>query len=272
MTRKEIFSPKEPEIIPHELIISKYQEIAIEREKVGTSEKLIPQIRNLRKIAINQNEHDIAIQLFQEEFLCAQHMVMEERSKGLINSNKLRAAYGPVFMNISVTGMQQYQEEHQADISPGIKARNFRFMGRFADHQHQYKKSEKLYRQGLEYFDSQTEPENRYHRLELLGFISFSLLKQGKKSEGLKLMDQVLKDYDESPEGQWLKEKDYYTWAVWKSGVEIRNSEYLIKRNASPRAKELISDAEKILVMPDGNNEKFGIRIGELDRLKTLIH
>lgn len=272
MTRKEIFSPKEPEVIPHELIISKIQEIALEREKVGTSEVLIPQIKNLRELVISQKEHDIAIQLYQEEFLSAQHMVMEEKSKGLKNSDKVRAIQGLIIMKTSISGMQKYQEEHQFEINPIIKARNFRFMGRFADYQHQYQKSEKLYYQGLEYFDSQTEPENRYHRLELLGFISFSLLKQGKKSEGLKLMDQVLKDYDESPEGQWLKENDFYTWAVWKSGVEIRNSEYLIKHNTTSRAKELMNDAQKILVMPDGNNEKFGIRIRELDRLKTKIH
>jgi len=272
MARKEISSPKELEIIPRELIISKVQEIAIEREKVGTSEVLIPQIRNLREKAINQKEHDIVIQLFQEEYLSAQHMSMEERSKGLKNSDKLRAAHGLIIMKTSINGMQKYQEEHQADISPALKARNFRFMGRFADRLHQYQKSEKLYRQGLEYFDFQKEPENRYQRLELLGFISFSLLKQGKKSEGLKLMDQVLKDYDESPEGEWLKKSDYYTWAVWKSGVEIRNSEYLIEHHQMSGVEGLMNDVKKILVMPDGNNEKFGIRIGELDRLKNLIH
>jgi len=272
MTRKEIFSPKEPEVISRELIIFKVQKIAIEREKVGTSEVIIPQIRNLRKIAINQQEHDITIQLFQEEFLSAQHMVMEERSKGVKDSNKARAIQGLFIMKKSASGMEKYQEEHQTDISPVMKARNFRFMGRFADYKNQPKKSEKFYHQGLEYFDSETEPENRYHRLELLGFISFSLLKQGKKDEGIKLMNQVLDDYDQSPEGQWLKEHDYYTWAVWKSGVEIRNSEYLINHSDSAMASTLMNDADSILKMPDGNTEIFNIRIGELDRLRTLIH
>ena len=124
MAKKEIISPTESEIISRELIVSKIQQIAKEREKPGTSAVLIPQIRNLRAEAISQKEHNLVIQLYQEEFLSAQHMVMEERSTGLKNSVKLRLANGLYIMEKSINGMGKYQEEHQANISPIVKARN----------------------------------------------------------------------------------------------------------------------------------------------------
>jgi len=278
MSKKEI-SPHnlipiiDSEIIPREqLFPSLLQKIAQEREKPGTSETLIPQIENILNHAEKLGRCSVVVQLYQEEFLSAQHMVMEEKSKGPKGGSKLRTIKGLLTMKNSIRDMTDYQEAHHDQIEPVVKARSFRFLGRYADYRYQYKQSEEFYKKSLEFFDSQTEPKIRYHRLELLGFISYSLINQGKEDRGLNLMDQVLADYDQSVEGQWLKSHDYYTWAVWKSGVEIRTAKHLIEHSDSTQAKELINDAETILKMPDGNTEIFGLRIGELNHLKASIH
>jgi len=249
-------------------------QIGIEREKKGTSELLIPHIREVREQAEKLGEKSTVLQLYQEEFLSAQHMIMEEKAKGL-KANSLRAAKGMFIIEQTSKTMERYAEKNAEDLDPVVSARVFRFLGRYADHKGQYKKSKEYYRKGLIFFDQTTKPEDRCNRLEFLGFLSFSLIKQDKTEEGIGLVQQTLKDFDESIEGIWLKENDYYTWAVWKSGIEIRTAEHVIKTKDSQHAdlaKNFLSDSENILKMPDGTTESFRLRRDELDATKDLIN
>lgn len=106
------------------------------------------------------------------------------------------------------------------------------------------------------------------------GFLSYSLIKQGKTEEGINLAQQTLKDFDDSEEGKWLKENSYYTWAVWKSGIEIRTADHIGKTkdlNQMDVANSFLADAENILVMPDGNTEIFRLRLDELESTKLSV-
>lgn len=263
--------PSIPEVVTekdlHEILIY----IGTEREEKGTSETLIPFIRRVRNKAEGLGEKTIVLQLYQEEFLSAQHMIMEEKTNEP-HGNQARSDRGLKIMELTSKIMETYAQEHDKDVKPVTKTRVFRYLGRFADYKGQFIESEKYYKKGLEYFDQLTNLDDKYHRLELSGFLAYSLFKQGKTDEGMDLTRQTLKDLDESEEGKWLKANDYYAWAVWKSGVEIRTAEHIIDTRDKSRvsiAEDFITDAERILEMPDGNTQKFVLRLGELNSVKS---
>jgi hypothetical protein len=263
-------SIKPIEIITKESLPQKLEEVANEREKKGTSEFLIPKIDEIRKQAEKLGEHTMVVQLYQEKFLSAQHMVMEERDKKL-HANPFRAAKGILLMESSAKQMEKYEKEHHEQVDLIVGTRVFRFLGRYADTKHQYSKSEEFYKKILSFFDSLPEVEKRYHRLELSGFLASSLIKQNKK-EGFDLAVKTLEDFDKSEEGIWLKENDYYTWAVWKSGVEIRTAQHFANKKYNKHSqiiKDWVIDADLILRMPNGDKEQFRIRRDELENLKT---
>jgi len=249
-------------------------DIAIQREKKGTSEVLIPHIQSVIVEAEKLGEKSAVVQLYQEEFLSAQHMVMEERSKRF-RINPIRVAEGFLFMEISSQAMERYAEANSNDLDPAVKARVNRFLGRYMDYKGYYKKSEKYYRKGIEYFDRSEKPEEKINRLEFNGFLSYSLMKQNRIDKGIELAEQTIKDFDESEEGKWLKDNNYYTWAVWKSGIEIRTAEHIFRKKVSQHiglAEAFLEDAENILKMPDGTTESFRLRLDELDTTRDLMN
>jgi hypothetical protein len=241
-------------------------EIALWREEKGQSEKVIPYIKKVRGEVEKLGDVTTVIQLHQEEFLAGHHMMMEERDKGPIG-NPLRLAKGLLTVKRAISKMEKFLTDAVPESIH--KKRIPRFQGRFADMTRQYEKAEKYYRQALKPIESETEIEKRCHMLELKGFIAEATFKQGKEA-GLAKVNQVLKDFDESPEGKWLKEHDYYTWAVWKTGIEIRTARQLLRQD-SQTAKKLISQAETELISPEGDTHDFGIRLGELAAVRDAL-
>lgn len=269
MENKEGFNKPEV-IVTKENLPSILEYIAVEREKKGTSEWLIPYIRDVRGKVEKFDDISHVVQLLQEESLSAKHMIMEEVSKGL-KGNPVRAVKGLWVMEKTSKEMKNYLGREGLDSVTG--ARIFRFLGRHEDEIGMFKKSEPYYRKGLEYFNRSDKIEERYNRLEFLGFLSFSLIKQGKakKEEGIELAKQTLKDFDESDEGKWLRKNDYYAWAVWKSGIELRTADHIFKKKDAQNAdlaKSFLTDSENILKMPDGNTEIFALRLDELQTAK----
>ncbi|MCJ7804188.1 hypothetical protein MUP35_00405 [Patescibacteria group bacterium] len=267
---KEIFIKNE--LITKESLQYYLGEFSKKREEKGSSEIILPYLCFLREQAEILKEPTLVLQFYQEEFLCDQHMVMEEKAKRF-KANPIRAAKGMLMMNKTAKNMEKFMNGNEERIDPVVKNRVFRFLGRQADYQGKYSKSENYYRKGLAYFDSLTNLKEKSNRLEFMGFLSYSLIKQGKE-EGIDLAKQTLKDFDESPEGKLLKENDYYTWAVWKSGVEIRTAKHLGKTKNikyGQLAKDFFNDAEKILRMPDGNTEIFRLRLDELNVVNKLF-
>jgi len=182
--------------------------------------------------------------------------------------NPIKLFGGLAIMRKTTKEMVEYQERFKDKIDPAVRARNFRFLGSQADVLHQYAQSEKFYRQGLSFFEPLERIDQRYQSLEFNGFLSYSLLRQHKNG-WFELMEKTLLDFDKSMDGEWLKSNDYYTWAVWKSGIEIRNSDALLDtRKSKNQYREHIdnwlNDADLILRMPDGKNDGFVRRRREL--------
>jgi hypothetical protein len=263
----------EQELITKENLPSILAKIAVEREKKGTSEVLIPRIRLVREQVEKLGDLTSVVQLYQEEFLSAQHMIMEEKAKRF-KANPFRVAKGMLIMEKTSKNMEQYLDKNSEQVDPIVKNRVFRFLGRLADQKGQYGKSEDYYKKGLSYFDSLTKPEERFNRLEFMGFLSYSLIKQGKSKEGIDLANQTLNDFDQSSEGKWLKENNYYAWAVWKSGIEIRTAEHIFKTKDTKYAdiaRDFLSDSEIILRMPNGTTENFRLRLDELNNARDNL-
>ena len=272
MGKENRFTP--PEVITKENLPAVLTEIGGIREIPGTSEMLIPQIRAVRKRVEELGELSIAVQLYQEEFLSAHHMVMEEKTQEN-KMNYLRLARGVLIMGRAISKMEMYLEKHGENLTPFIKAQIFRYLGRYADLiQRQPQRAEEHYRQWLEYFEATAPPAEKHIRLEALGFVAHSLLEQGKIEEGIQLVQQTLKDFNETEEGKQLKERDYYTWSVWKSGIENRTAEFLLKTKKpeyAELAKKLIAAAKVTLTMPENAQQQPLHRLDELKGTERLI-
>jgi hypothetical protein len=243
------------------------KEVARVREQKGTSEFLIPQIDQLTETAIRIGDYTSAMRLTQEKYLSAQHMPMESGKK-----NPTRSLNGLALMRKSINDMSRLKRDHQTEIDPIWIARVFRFQGRFCESVlvPNYHQSEKYYRRGIRFYNNLEPIEQRHQSLELSGFLSFSLLKQGE-FVWYGVAQQTLLDFDESPEGEWLKSHDYYTWAVWKSGIEIRNSNALLGTPKESLYRENIAswlvDADNVLT-PDHD---FSIRRQELSEVQSRL-
>ena len=243
----EIPTPIENYVLTAENTASVLQRIGQEREKPRSAEILIPQIDDVRQQAEKLGDFTTVVVLFQEKLLCAQHLMMENKK------NPIKLAKGLTIMKSTSGQMVDFQKDHEDKIDSVVKARSSRFLGRQSDLLHQYSQSEKYYRQGL----------------------AFSMLKQNKNG-WFELTQQTLSNFDNSKEGIWLKDNDYYAWAVWKSGIEIRNSDALLdsKKLSSQYRSNIetwLGDADSILQMPDGNREVFGIRRQELDAVTQKL-
>jgi len=242
-----------------------FGEISTIREQNGTSEVLIPQIDQLTETAMRLGDYTSAMRLIQEKYLSSQHMVMESKLK-----HPLRSARGFSLMSTSLDAMIDLKTQHQDTIDSVWSARVFRFQGRHFDLIHQYPQSEKYYRQGIRFYNNLEPIEQRYQSLELSGFLSFSLLKQSE-FVWYGVAQQTLSSFDKSPEGEWLKNQDYYTWAVWKSGIEIRNSGALLgtKRESLYRENIIswLDNADAILTP----NYDFSFRRQELSEVQSKL-
>jgi hypothetical protein len=260
------------EIITKENLQEVLTQIGQEREKWGAAETVIPRIRMVREEAAKLGDKSAVLQLYQEEFLSGQHMLMEERAKKF-KANPLRVAKGIFLMETTSRTMERYQQSNEADLDPMVSARVNRFLGKYTDLKGNFGKSEEHYRTGLIHFETEQAPEKRFPRLEFSGFLSYAILKQGRTQEGVALATATLTDFDQSEEGIWLKENNYYAWAVWKSGIEIRTAEYLLKKKKNEygeTARAYLVDAEAILKTPEGDDETFRIRIAELEHAKSM--
>lgn len=104
---------------------------------------------------------------------------------------------------------------------------------------------------------------------EVEGHMAYSLIMSGKTNLGFKKAVKALKDIDYEKVYTDLKKKDYYTWAVWKSGIVVRVSAALIVKKVKfdrELVNKWIGICEKEL-----KNGDFGYRRDELGKLKQKL-
>jgi hypothetical protein len=262
MKRNE-FAP--PEVFEVKYLPQIISQIAEKREQPNTADLLVPHIDRVIEMAEVAGEHSYVLQLIQERFLVSEHKIMDSRfSKDLVGM-----AQGAFLMRQSAIAMEKCNEAYHDVIDPAISARTDRHLGRYYDRLHQYSKSEKHYRAYLDYLDSKTDVVERSPRLESAGLLAYSQLKQIKPG-ALEFTLDSLRDFDNSTEGRWYKEVDYSTWAIWKSGIEIRTANHLAKSKNPEKiqiAKTMLLDSQSILYPNDNfDTSNFGTRREQLKK------
>ena len=244
-------------------------------ESERTSDALLQQIRMAKAEADRQGLKSPALELTQTEYIAGQHELMEEMSKiKKASVNPIRMAEGFLISRNALNEMVKRANEDDGTIDVIVKARVPRFQGREADKFGQHKKAEDFYHQSLSLFESLDFDEGKHNRLELMGFIAFSKFRQGEKTEALEITNGVIRDFNESDEGKWLKRTNPNMWASWLFGIERRMADCLVS-SKKPEDKEsvrtMVQSIENILTSPDVDKSLLFHRIKEHEELKSRI-
>lgn len=91
----------------------------------------------------------------------------------------------------------------------------------------------------------------------------------GKTDKGYKLGKKLFNDFELTSKGKELKKRDYYTWAVWRSGIVVRTIDAFISKKLNfdkAEFKGWIKTAEKDLQCSD-----FGYRVAEFISVKQKL-
>jgi tetratricopeptide (TPR) repeat protein len=242
------------------------------REQKGKEKEVLALIRE----AIESGNSYI-IQLFWEEFIVHQHIVMAERAKpqGGKESEKVRKAL--LGMEMAVKEADYYIKKYQLEQ---WGHRLHRFWGRLYDYKSLFKKAAAEYKKAIPLARLDPEViEKRYPRdIEVRAFLSYSLIMSGETKKGMALAKEAYGQLRESGDGTYLKTKDYFTWAVWLSGIPIRTIGALIDRNIIFKRREMLSwlsEVERVLVIPKGErtwgDKNFQFRKDEIEALKKRL-
>lgn len=271
----------ELEITPERLSVLR-QEIASMREEKGREKETLQLIEKVRPEAVKLGEYEHVVNLYWEEYLVGKHILMYARdSKGLKPSKIYNMASGFIRMRSSAKKAQEYIEEHSIDI---LRARSHRFLGEVAmiesaSLKRPAKKAEEHFGQAVEEFKQSPDFGQRVNALELSGFLAEAMVLNGKVDEGIEIAKSIFKAYDEG-DGLTLKEKDYFTWAIWKSGCATKISHALVHKGAElsnnrrGEITQMLEEAESILIQPEGVEiwaKDFQIRKDDVVAVKSSL-
>jgi hypothetical protein len=213
MSEKE----KRPRIIVmKETLPSLREEIAGLREQKGKEEETLRLITPILEGSIKIGEHEHAVNLHWERYLVGKHYLMRARSEKELGTFKKAffVARGLSLMRTAAKESSSYIERHNVK---NCRARSHRFSGEIDMISQRYESASRHFQTGVELFGRMDDPEQRQNALELSGFLAEVLVLSGRTEEGIDLAKKTFRAYDEG-DGALLKERDYYTWAVWKSG------------------------------------------------------
>lgn len=188
---------------PHitvETMPERRREIGTLREQRGKEQEALGLIRDTRSDAVALGLHEDVVDLYWEEFLVGRHMDNLD------------------MMKTAATAAGEYIERFDVESK---RPRSNRFMGVVLLEEGDFRGAENHFRRGIELFEQMDDPAERVNALELRGYLAETFIWGGRVSEGIK---EGLETFDEfeKGDGESLRGRDPYTWAVWKSGVAIK--------------------------------------------------
>lgn len=202
--------------------------------------------------------HDFVVNLFWEEALTYQHMVMND-------SSNEKALFQ---MQESIKKAEFYIKKYKL-IHWNSKL--YRFKGRFSDYKKEYKRAILYYKKAIKTWKNDPDYKEGYPRnLELEAFLSYSIIMSGDYDKGYKLAKSTYRKFFDSKQGGDLKSKDYQTWGIWVSGITIRTISAFVDKKLTFNKKEFITwllETEKLL-RPSKN---FSYRLEEIELLKKKL-
>lgn len=213
--------------------------------------------------------------LYFERILVYQHIVMEEDSKPEDKRDLTRRRGALAKMEAATHVAMEYVQTNKLKE---WESRAYRFLGRLENYKGEYWKSITAYKKALSLakLDPEYVEKGVPRWLELESMITAPLILSGQIKAGIELAKRAFKKYDTNLEAKVLKRKDYFTWAVWRSGIPIRVLAALEdKKVVYDKAEMLVwlERAESLLVRPQGIRiwGDFGIRRDEIAALKRRL-
>ncbi len=189
--------------------------IAEKREEFG-AEAVINDMRFYREKLIRAELHEDAVDFFWEEYLYGKHLVMDERDVNRKGSERYNQ--GLEMMRKMAKEAHQYIVEHSVEEK---LTRSHRFMGEISQFDGDFNSAVRHFSQAISLFDEEKDFGQRINGLELRGFLAEALVRTGAIDEAIDLAVNTFEFYDKG-DGKVLREKDYDTWAIWKTGVPIK--------------------------------------------------
>lgn len=241
------------------------------RETKGKETETLEKIEEILPSLIEHEEWKSVAKMYWEAHLVWQHTAMNEMSKPSQESNPEVIQTGTnKMMEFALKAKDVIEEHNIEDMLGGA----YRFMGRAATYANNHEEAKKYYETAIENYSG----KNLKSKLEVGGFLSESLIRLGESEQGVEMAKKIYKDYYESEIGKALKEEDYFTWAVWMSGIAPRTVKALKETNADYDEQELtdwLEETKKELQNPSGHPEwgdsKFQIRIDEINTALDVL-
>lgn len=242
------------------------------REQKGKEKQTLRVIDQAIKVG-----HAFIVNLFFEEALVYQHMVMAEGSKDTEKKDKNKQVRALAKMEEAIKKAEFYVRKYRLKV---WESRLHRFLGRLYDYEGLFEKSVVEYKKAIPL--AKLDPdytEKGYPRwMELKGFLAYSLLMSGQVQDGVRLAKDSYQELKESRDAMYLMKKDYFTWAVWLSGIPIRTIAALIEKRMTFNRREMLnwlSEAGRLLVIPKGEktwgDKNFQFRKDEIVALKRRL-
>lgn len=235
------------------------QEIGALREQKGKEQETLALIRPTREAARLLGLHEDVVDLFWEECLTAKHMLMNNPRDELAR---------PLFKTAAMAADAYIEENHVESKRP----RSQLFLGQAAMLEGEDEEAVKRFTEGINLFEGSSDPDERENALELRGCLAEALIRAGRIEDGIHEGFDVLSDYDKDA-GASLRERDYYRWAVWKSGVSIKvweavldNGIHLSEEERGKLSKAL-DEAQEIL----SGNFDFQYRKDQISRIRKRL-
>ena len=143
-----------------------------------------------------------------------------------------------------------------------------------------HRKAAEHFRAAVDIFKKEESFDQRINAIELQGFLAGSIIRSGKAQEGIELAQTTFHQYDEG-DGRVLREKDYYVWAVWKSGCATKMWNAILDKKVKldPPTKgmllEMLDEADRTTVFPDGQttwgDRSFEMRKDEIGKIRQRL-
>lgn len=270
----EIHFEVEPQITSESLPLWR-EKVASTREIKGKDTEALNMARKVRAEAMKLGEHEHVVNLYWEEYLIGKHLLMATRNEEMGAGDRLRLrAQGFLLMRNTSKAAFVYIEKHNVE---NLRPRSHRFLGKMDMLTKRYGKAIEHFSTGVELFQKMDDPVQRVNALELSGFLAEAMILSGFIPPGIDLAVNTFSRYDEG-DGAELRDRDYYTWAVWKSGcaTKLWNAfiEKGVKLSGQTRREltQMLDSANECLVFPDGastwGDKNFAIRKQEISSIK----
>jgi len=210
-------------------------------------------------------EKDVLAKLYWEESLVAQHEIMFNGEDKTVVEKALKR------MESSALAANKIIEENELNKMQGG---SYRFIGNVYRYKKDYKKAQEYFELAM----SEYQNNNDKGTLEIRGFLAYCLIQNGETENGIKLGLETFDAFEKSDKGIVLKHQDYFTWAVWRSGIVPRLVEALLDTKSSFDKETILKyldKSEEILRKPEGpitwGDTAFQLRLDEIEKARKNL-